>query len=236
MTRILLDKSLSDYITDETQRSMIVTDENDKDIKPDLSNLPEFEVIEPNRTKETALTVTKTSETEIKPSVRNYSLIEAGGPDEVIKRKHEIAKVLQDVINKRATGFEVNGVRTLNYEEWLMIAKMYSCFPRIVSTTYGLEKYSEICFEAVAEVVHIPTGNVIARAESMASKMEKGKDWFDLNKIRSLAQTRAGSKAMRMVFSDIAVLAGYSPTPLEEIDDMVKPAGSSKPIPGMIVS
>jgi len=42
-----------------------------------------------------------------------------------------------------------------------------------------------------------------------------------------MAQTRAGAKALRNVLAWVAVLAGYKPTPAEEIVDVIpeKPKG-----------
>ena len=45
----------------------------------------------------------------------------------------------------------------------------------------------------------------------------KGKPWFQL---ASMAQTRAGAKALRNLLARVVVLAGYNPTPAEEMDDM----------------
>lgn len=50
-------------------------------------------------------------------------------------------------------------------------------------------------------------------------KIQSGMKPVPLFQLRSMAQTRAGSKVCRNVFSRIPVLAGYQPTPAEEIAD-----------------
>lgn len=196
----------------EPQPEIIPKQENEDQLKPELS-----------------LTKIEKIEGEPRP-VKIYNLIDSGEPDEVVKKKHDMAKVLQHIVNTRPDGFEVNGKRCLAYEDWLMISKMHQCVPRTRSTEYTLSKYSEISFEAICDLIHVPTGNVVGTAEAMASKLEKGKDWMTLNQIKSLAQTRAGAKVMRMAFADIAILAGYTPTPIEEIDgsSLVVKAGPMK--------
>jgi hypothetical protein len=42
-----------------------------------------------------------------------------------------------------------------------------------------------------------------------------------LNQVVSMAGTRAASKALRLMFSWVVVLAGYEPTPFEELDDTI---------------
>lgn len=205
--------------------------QNQNENKPEILTKETIE----DKTNETSLTTTKI---EGEPrSFKIYDIVDSGKPDEIVAKKHELAKVLQHVINTRPDGFEVNGKRCLAYEDWLFLSKMNQCVPRIRSTTYGVEKYGSMCFEAICDLVHVPSGTIVGTAEAMAEKMEKGKDWMTLNQIRSLAQTRAGSKVMRMAFADIAVLAGYTPTPVEEIDEtslVSKSVGTSK-LKGLVI-
>lgn len=50
--------------------------------------------------------------------------------------------------------------------------------------------------------------------------------------LRSMAQTRTAGKALRSLFAHIAVLAGYSPTPAEEMDGVdVRHEPPAKPAP-----
>jgi hypothetical protein len=62
------------------------------------------------------------------------------------------------------------------------------------------------------------TGRIIGSSEGMCMSDEqnwRGKPSYAL---RSMAQTRTAGKALRSLFAHIAVLAGYSPTPAEEMD------------------
>jgi len=61
-------------------------------------------------------------------------------------------------------------------------------------------------------------GRIIATAESVCSSNEKNWKNRDEYAIKSMAQTRATAKACRLAFSWIMVLAGYEPTPAEEMD------------------
>ena len=61
-----------------------------------------------------------------------------------------------------------------------------------------------------------------------ADKVEAGEEPVPLFQLRSMAQTRACAKAFRNVFSWVVVLAGYRPTPAEEMDGLAQ-TQESKP-------
>lgn len=52
-----------------------------------------------------------------------------------------------------------------------------------------------------------------------AIRLQTGEDKVPMFQLRSMAQTRAAAKAHRMVFGFVPVLAGYRPTPAEELPD-----------------
>jgi len=68
-------------------------------------------------------------------------------------------------------------------------------------------------------------------------KVQVGDDDVPLYQLASMAQTRANAKVLRNVLSWVAVLAGYKPTPAEELDGMaevqdVQPAPRREREPG----
>lgn len=64
-------------------------------------------------------------------------------------------------------------------------------------------------------------------------KVQVGEDDVPLYQLASMAQTRANAKVLRNVLSWVAVLAGYKPTPAEELDGMAdtveRPRGEQAP-------
>lgn len=75
-------------------------------------------------------------------------------------------------------------------------------------------------------------------------KVQVGEEKVPLFQMASMAQTRANAKAMRNVLAFVTVLAGYKPTPAEEIADMAEkqqarpqqtqqtqPAQDNRPVP-----
>jgi hypothetical protein len=53
-------------------------------------------------------------------------------------------------------------------------------------------------------------------------KVIAGEETVPMFQLRSMAQTRAGSKCLRNCFAWVAVLAGYKPTPAEEMDGVFR--------------
>lgn len=63
------------------------------------------------------------------------------------------------------------------------------------------------------------TGKEISSASAIITRNERGMSVVPAFQLYSKVQTRAGSKALRMVLSHIVVLAGVEPTPAEEMID-----------------
>lgn len=142
----------------------------------------------------------------------------ARSPERVLTEAREAAKALKDVLNQKKNKFMFRGEQYLQFEDWQTLGRFYGVTARIKHTqqvSYG----ESSGFEATAEAVRAD-GMVISAAEAMCMDDEvnwKGKPIFQ---IRSMAQTRACAKALRNVLSWVAVLAGYAPTPAEEMQDV----------------
>jgi len=61
-------------------------------------------------------------------------------------------------------------------------------------------------------------------------RIKIGEDQVPLFQLRSMAQTRACAKAFRNVFSWVVVLAGYRPTPAEEMDGLAQTQEGKPPL------
>jgi len=61
------------------------------------------------------------------------------------------------------------------------------------------------------------------RSRPKKERMQIGVEQVPQFQLRSMAQTRAGAKALRNALAWVVVLAGYAPTPAEEMDEIVTP-------------
>lgn len=139
----------------------------------------------------------------------------ARSPERVLEEAREAARALKDVLAQKKNKFMFRGEQYLQFEDWQTLGRFYGVTARVRHTQQVT--YDESSgFEATAEAVRAD-GMVISAAEAMCMDDEanwRGKPIFQL---RSMAQTRACAKALRNVLSWVAVLAGYAPTPAEEM-------------------
>ena len=148
--------------------------------------------------------------------VREEAVVEVK-PEQVIADAQRKADSLFNVVEKQHLYQPIHGKRYLTVEAWMILGKFCS-LTAAVEWVKPVEMHDVKGFEARVVVTDVG-GKVVSVAESMCMNDEtnwKGKPIFQL---KSMAQTRALSKAYRMCLSFIVTLAGYSPTPAEEMTE-----------------
>lgn len=136
-------------------------------------------------------------------------------PERVLAEAKEAAMALQEVIKNKKRPVIMNGEQYLEFEDWQTLGRFYGVTAR-VSRTSPVTFAEALGFEASADAVR-SDGMVISSADAMCMDDEpnwKGKPAYQL---RSMAQTRACAKSLRNVLAWVVVLAGYKPTPAEEM-------------------
>lgn len=149
----------------------------------------------------------------------------ARAPERVIDEARTAASALKKVLSEKKHKFMVRGEQYLQFEDWQTLGRFYGVTARIKFTqpvTFG----DATGFEAAAEALRAD-GAVISAAEAMCMDDEPNWRGKPIYQLRSMAQTRACAKALRNVLSWVAVLAGYSGTPAEEMIDDGAPATHS---------
>jgi hypothetical protein len=164
-------------------------------------------------------------------------------PDVVLEEATRAAKALADVIENKKKKVVFNGETYLEFEDWQTLGRFYGVTARVRDTreiTFGKDTdYETHGFEASAEAVLVSTNQVISAAEAMCmtdepkwsyrpvyryengDRIKVGEEPVPLFQLRSMAQTRACAKALRNVLAWVVVLAGYKPTPAEEMDGVI---------------
>jgi len=153
-------------------------------------------------------------------------------PQEQINQASDMARLLKEVVSKAGLARKLGGRKEhLEYEAWATIARWFHCTPSTEWTRPIKDGEKIIGWEARVNILD-ETGRVIGSSEGMCMSDEanwRGKPSYAL---RSMAQTRTAGKALRSLFAHIAVLAGYSPTPAEEMDGItIDPKPEPKPAP-----
>lgn len=141
--------------------------------------------------------------------------LRADSPVELIAAATAVATPLAAVIEKQGLFVTISGRRYVKCEGWTTMGAMLGIIPREVSNVGGEGQTRE----AVVELVNMRTGAIVGRASAECSPTEERWHTATDNARRSMAATRATSKAFRLSFSWIMTLAGYETTPAEEIPE-----------------
>jgi hypothetical protein len=157
-------------------------------------------------------------------------------PREVADSAAEQAKTLMDIVDQQGLFTNIQGKKYLQVEAWETIG----AFNSVGSDTEWIREFKIddelIGWQAKVNLVDSRTGIQVGSGISVCGLDEfvaKGKHGVAKhNAVMSMAQTRATSKAYRAKYSWVAVLAGYQPTPAEEMprDEPQRPAQARKPV------
>ena len=136
--------------------------------------------------------------------------------EETLNLATKIAQVLTNVIESRKLYEVINGKKYVRVDGWAALGGMVGIFGRVTEIQEKEigNKYEVI---AKAEAVAVKTGSVISTAYSGCSNSEKNWQGRDKYAIRSMAQTRALGKVLKLCLSWVMTLAGYETTPAEEM-------------------
>ncbi len=176
-----------------------------------------------------------------------FGLSMGRSPSAVLAEAHTAAKSLKDLISKKEKKVMMNGKQYLEFEDWQTVGGFYGAKAKAISTEY-VEIGNAKGFKAKAVVIDA-NGNEISSAEALCLNDEEKwstrakYEWKDGKKekvgdvpvptfqLMSMAQTRACAKALRNVFAWVVVLAGYAPTPAEDMTgEETEAAPARKPI------
>ena len=152
-------------------------------------------------------------------------------PNDVLIEAQRAAVALQEVILKKEKPVIINGQQYLEFEDWSLLGRFYGVTAKVVSSqpiTIPVSDTETIKgYEARAVAIRVDTGEEISAADAMCTDDEERWGNRPLFQLRSMAQTRACSKALRNVLSWVVVLAGYKGTPAEEMTGQDEPAHAS---------
>ena len=144
-----------------------------------------------------------------------------GSPDERLAEATQVANALSPLIDTKKLYANINGRKHVLFEGWTTLGALVGVFP-VTAWTRPVEQGWEARVEA-----RTLSGAIVGAAEAQCLRTEKIWANRDDYALRSMAQTRAGGKALRMPLGFIMSLAGYEATPAEEM-----PRDESRPSTG----
>jgi hypothetical protein len=149
------------------------------------------------------------------------SLLEGDSPATRVQFAMATAQALAPVIDNHKLYAMIPGRqgprKHVLFEGWQVLGQMLGVFPVTVWTKPLANGY-----EARVEARTL-NGALVGAAEAQCTKDEE--NWLERDDyaLRSMAQTRAGSKALASCLRFIVTLAGYEGTPAEEMTGVKKP-------------
>ena len=169
------------------------------------------------------------------PAPRDPTILMAFEPEAALARGAAASKALLRLleINREAFIVSIGGKPFLRFEAWQTVGAFFGCTPRVTRVTAMDNPDGPRIGYLAHAVVLDAAGKIRGAAESSCLFAESSWRRWDKaeldNAVRSKAQTRACSKALRSVFAWVVVLAGYDPTPAEEMGQSPAAVGPAEP-------
>lgn len=161
-------------------------------------------------------------------------------PEAILTEAENVAKVFQAKAMQMQLYKAIGESKHLQVEGWQLLGHMFNCTARYVEDRF-VEAGNAQGYEAVYEIVHVPSGMIVSRGAAMClndeerwcdrpkydwqqgangkrEKVQVGWTPVPLQQLRSMAQTRAESKAFSNAFRFVAKMGGFAGTPGEEME------------------
>lgn len=149
------------------------------------------------------------------PPAQSMTLFHTDDPVEVVERATRVADALKSVLAQQGMIARIGGKEHVQVEGWQTLGGMLGVVPIVV---WSRRVEDPAGWEAKVEARTLD-GRVVGSGEAQCDRGESRWKTADEYAIRSMAQTRATSKALAAPLRFIVKLAGFSGTPAEEIPD-----------------
>jgi hypothetical protein len=161
-----------------------------------------------------------TSDLEIYPDVDRTpaTLFASPDPAAIVAQATRIANEIAPLIREQRLVKRIGQSDHVFLEGWTLAGTMLGVFPITVSSGPIVHEGEVLGYQATVEA-RTMAGNMVGRADAQCTHDENDK-WKHAPsfQLRSMAITRASSKALRMPLGFVMHLAGYDATPAEEME------------------
>jgi hypothetical protein len=148
------------------------------------------------------------------PPTALLTLFGTSDPRTALARMADVATALVDVIEKKKLYATVSGRRHITAEGWGTLGGMLGIAAVVTDVR---ENEAGDGFVAKVEARRVSDGMVVGAAEGECSRSERTWKSRDSFALRSMAQTRGISRALRGPLGAIVALSGYDPAGAEEM-------------------
>lgn len=153
-------------------------------------------------------------------AVTTNGMVSARDFEASIQDATEKASILKGIVQSQNLSVRLQQTEHLKVEAWITIGKGYGYTAKSESELIRDGSGNVEGAKATATVLDT-NGIEVGGADSYCFFSEPGKEGNSVSQIAGMAQTRAVGRAFRELLSWVVVLAGYSATPLEEMESGV---------------
>jgi hypothetical protein len=162
-----------------------------------------------------------TSDLELHPDLAPAptTLFASASPAVIVQRATEVANAIAPLIRDQNLVKRIGQSEHVFLEGWTLAGTMLGVFPITVSSGAIFAADGTVTgYQATVEA-RTMAGAVVGRADAECTR-DENKKWEEAPsfQLRSMAITRASSKALRMPLGFVMKLAGYETTPAEEME------------------
>lgn len=150
-------------------------------------------------------------------------------PDQKLEAGRKAAISLKRMIDDTNSKIKIGSTEHIKAEAWQTVGSFFNVTAKTTVEPCEIEGIKGA--KATAVLIDDVTGEVVGGGEAYCMRDERnwaGKPWMQL---ASMAQTRSASRALGNKYKWITVLAGYSPTPADELHDDEPRAARPAPRP-----
>lgn len=142
-------------------------------------------------------------------------------PKEATQEARNTAVFLKKLLDQKPNPVMIHGNRHMEFEDWITLGNYYG-LSIATRDAEPVEVFGVKGFKAQADVIRIEDGVRVGGSEAYCFSDEKNWRGKPLFQLASMAQTRAGSKALANVLRWVVALEGISGTPAEEMTNTSK--------------
>ena len=140
--------------------------------------------------------------------------------DKEVQMAQAKAAVLKKIVDAQKLSVNVGGASHLKVEAWVTIGKAYGYTAWTEVINYERDASGKLLWVEARATVLDNDGVKRGGGSSICEVKEPGKQGMTAAQVGSMAQTRAESRAFKQLLSWVVILAGYNPTPAEEMEGL----------------
>lgn len=152
--------------------------------------------------------------TEPSTALVELGTLQASTPTALVTGATQISDQLAQIIRSKKLANKIQGKEYVRVEGWTTLAALLG----VIAREDKVEQLEDGGYIATVSLVRMNDGRVISTASAECGMDEPKWSGSPRYARRSMAITRATGKAARLAFSWIMALAGFQPTPAEEMD------------------